>query len=458
MKLDTLERLLSALHIELEKFFRFVRSLDESIGAQRRARVSREESELEEAFKNLHLAIDKLQQVVERSLRPGAAPAPKAAVEAAGTGGPRLTRSLGLVLGGAVAAATLASALVAEPGSSSSEPTPGTLRVVWQQELPPYPSGPALDIRWASDHSVYLSWVKEGVTETALDGKFTRLRMLVTDPDRWMRDFEFLGASPDFVVASGRSRIMMLRPTPPSHPGGLVAITKAPISIVEDLDVFGKRLLILGNPEWSESPAPSIAWLGPVSEHPRKDLEPLPLYDVAGARSPSLINCDELLLGAARFLPDGSMLVVPGFQPGAHHFSSAGRLLRTWDTVALGIDAVDCAHMSGDQTLLFGRSQQARFDFINQHRVLEDILPLAAGPGLLIRFVADGKVHWELKVLQSGPRVLTYQVPLTGNLPFDRLRGDARGGRIVLLRGAHGFAKWGPPFPVNLVAVAELTP
>src|ERR1700681_3294113 len=95
MKLDTLEKLLSALDIEPERFFRFVRSLDESFGAQQRARVRGEDSVMEEAFQSLHLAIDKLQQVVERSLQPGAAPAPKAAVEAAGTGGPRLKRSLG---------------------------------------------------------------------------------------------------------------------------------------------------------------------------------------------------------------------------------------------------------------------------------------------------------------------------------------------------------------------------
>src|ERR1700730_10813946 len=71
MKLDTLEKLLSVLDIEPEQFFRFVRSLDESFGAQRRARGHGEESPLEEAFQNLHFAIDKLQRAVEPSLRHG---------------------------------------------------------------------------------------------------------------------------------------------------------------------------------------------------------------------------------------------------------------------------------------------------------------------------------------------------------------------------------------------------
>jgi hypothetical protein len=86
-----------------------------------------------------------------------------------------------------------------------------------------------------------------------------------------------------------------------------------------------------------------VAWVGPASEHPAQDLKPLPLYDAGGAKSPGLVNCIELLLGAARFLRDGSVLVVPGFQPGAHLFSADGRLLRSWDTTALGLDVMDCA-------------------------------------------------------------------------------------------------------------------
>jgi len=336
-----------------------------------------------------------------------------------------------------------------------SAPTHGTLRLVWQEDLPPYPSGPAMDVRWASDQTVYLAWIKEGVTETALDGKYTRLRTMIADPVRFMRDFEILATSKEFVVASARFRTFIFRPAP-SQPGGVVTITKTTIGIAQDLDLSGNRLLLLGNPQWSSAPAPSIAWVGPVSGHPEKDLKPLPLYDSAGSKSPGLVNCSELLVGGARFLPDGSVLVVPGFQPGAHLFSPEGRLLRTWDTTALGLDALDCAHLSAAEHQLFGRSPRARFDYLNQHRVLDGILPLKEGPGLLIRSVKDGKVAWDLKVLQSGERVLSYQVPVSGELPYDRLRGDVRGNRIVLLRAAHGFDKLAPPYRANRIVVAEL--
>jgi hypothetical protein len=272
---------------------------------------------------------------------------------------------------------------------------------------------------------------------------------------RYMRDFEIRATSKQFVVASARFRTFMFRPAP-SQPGSVVTITKVPIGIVQDLDLSGNRLLLLGNPQWSASPAPSVAWLGPISEHPVQDLKGLPLYDAGGSKSPGLVNCSELHLGAARFLPDGSFLVVPGFQPGAHLFSAAGRLVRTWDTTALGLDALDCAHLNAQDHLSFGRSPQARFRYLNEHRVLEGILPLKEGPALIIRSVKDGKVAWELKVLQSGARVLTYEVPVAGELPYDRLRGDVRGNRIVLLRAAQGFDNLAQPYRTNHVVVAEL--
>jgi len=47
-------------------------------------------------------------------------------------------------------------------------------------------------------------------------------------------------------------------------------------------------------------------------------------------------------------------------------------------------------------------------------------------------------------------------VPIAGELPYDRLRGDVRGNRIVFLRAAHGFDKLAPPYRQNRIVVAEL--
>ncbi len=367
---------------------------------------------------------------------------------------PHRRKGLGLAAAGTFALLALTAA--------AGVPTHGTLSVVWQQELPPYPSGPALDIRWASDNTILLAWSKEGVFEVALDGKFSPVRALIPDPEHHFRGYEILAASPEYILTSSAFKAMAFRPRA-RQSTGLVAIKKFPIGIVAGIDLSGHELALLGNPAMLPAPKGAVAWLGDLSEHPERDLKPLPVYD-RGAVNPetwdgrTLANCSTLQLGSVRFLPDRSLIVVPGFEPGAYLFTSGGRLLRSWDAGVLGLDtAADCAAMGREEKSKLAISVAARFDFLNKHRVLDDILPLPAGPGLLIRSVEGGKVHWELRVLQSGERVSTFQVPFTGEPPYERLRGDVRGDKIVLLRGAHGFDfSKKSPFTSDLVTVAEL--
>ncbi|HVR07024.1 MAG TPA: hypothetical protein VMW75_03185 [Thermoanaerobaculia bacterium] len=103
-----------------------------------------------------------------------------------------------------------------------------------------------------------------------------------------------------------------------------------------------------------------------------------------------------------------------------------------------------------------GISPPARSAFLNRHRVLDAILPLAQGPGLLIRSVSNGKVQWVLKVLRPEGGIASYEVPFTGALPYERLRGDARGNRIVLLAAPHDFEVKKAERPSTHVYVAEI--
>src|SRR5262249_50642573 len=85
---------------------------------------------------------------------------------------------------------------------SPSVALPGTappLRMLWDQELLSIGSV-ATDIRWASDRTVYVSWLN-GVRELALDGKFTRLRELIPSPaQHGPFGFDLLATSPDHIV------------------------------------------------------------------------------------------------------------------------------------------------------------------------------------------------------------------------------------------------------------------
>ncbi len=72
MKLETLEKILDALRVEPEEFFRFLSSLDVP-GAPReiRERDRIDDRLMADAFQNLHAAIDGLREAVERATGPG---------------------------------------------------------------------------------------------------------------------------------------------------------------------------------------------------------------------------------------------------------------------------------------------------------------------------------------------------------------------------------------------------
>lgn len=139
-----------------------------------------------------------------------------------------------------------------------------------------------------------------------------------------------------------------------------------------------------------------------------------------------------------RFLPDGSFLVVPGSQPGAHLFNKDGRLVRSWTNQEIGL-TTDCSDMTVERFKAVATQKGTRKGWLDQRRVLDDILPLQEGPGLLVRSMGrDGAVRWDLVILRQGG-VEKVEVPFVGETSSDRLRGDVRGGKIVLLRGAEFF-------------------
>jgi hypothetical protein len=326
------------------------------------------------------------------------------------------------------------------PGDPTAPSWPA-LRILGRTHLPAARSV-ARDIRWASASSVYVAHAFDGVVEVGLDG--TRRRLLV--PSQGHVRFEQIPvqsygslAVSDSVLAVTSSLSITSRPLK-SAPGQIFRLEVRPFAQPEAMDLQGDRVLFLGmrdniyTPE--VHPNGEIAWLGTMSSG-WQELKPV-LYDRSGPRMPAYGHCRGKRIGAARFLADGSFVIVPGFEKGVHLFSADGRLMRSWTGEEVGLDT-ECSGITEQEEVVLGRQPAAWQRWLNRHRTVDAILPLPQGPGLVVRsWGQDGQVHWLLKVL-SGSRVETYSVPITGRRPTDRLRGDVRAGTIAFLLSASGF-------------------
>jgi hypothetical protein len=351
----------------------------------------------------------------------------------------------GIAIGGALLLLCLAGP---EAKNASAKSAPA-LHVVASYEVPAEPST-ATDVRWAGDQSVFLARQLDGVAELRLESGLPRVRQVVPNREtlglRNYRAFSRLAASDGYLAWGQWNGLIAWRSL--AHAADRsVRFDWKPMQWVEDVDLAGDRILVLGaryeDPaeNGSFSPDGAVAFLGSVRETSEQTLRPV-LFDPAGPGALHILHCGKLALGAARFLPDGSFFILPGFQPGATLFSRDGRILRTWNTALLGLDAdVDCASMSMDDAVALHQKNELRAEWLNRHRIVDEVLPLPAGPGVVIRTVAAGKVRWELDVLGAGG-ISTFDIPVPARGVRERLRGDYRDGRIVFLateEGGHGL-------------------
>jgi hypothetical protein len=322
-------------------------------------------------------------------------------------------------------AAPQAARSMASPAGSPA----GTLRVLSDLELPAE-LRLAVDVRWATDKSVFLALKRSGVVEASLDGKGPPPKQVIGGEQApggfWLS--MHLAASPSYLVAGAPLFAMTWRrlESPERKEEAFEGI--------HDLDVQGSRVAVVGSRRDDAgrfAPDGAIAWMGSLDKG-LSDLKPL-LFDARGPGAPAMNACGPLMIGATRFLADGSLLVVPGVQPGIFRFDSQAKLLHTWDTVALGVDT-DCAAVSKELAATLAGNFPRRLAWINERRIVDEVLPLPAGPGLLVRSARQGQTQWVLEVLRADGSVAQYEVPFRTPSAFGHLKGDLRGDRLVLLR------------------------
>lgn len=304
-----------------------------------------------------------------------------------------------------------------------------SLQILWDRPLPAE-LGPAVDVRWASDKSVFLALPQKGVVEVALEPFGKRLREVIPGAAKpgGMWSTHLLGVSRSHLAAAAAAGTLTWRRLKDPLRREFVDF-----DAFEDMDIGDGRVCVLGARRDDKSnfaPEGAVAWLGSLDQD-LKDLRPI-VFDYLGPGAGSLNACGGFRLGAVRFMHDGSLVVVPGFQPGIYFFDVSGRLSRVVDSATLGLDT-DCRGFPSDVISRYGINLQARYAWINQHRSLDDILALLEGPGFLVRQVGKEGAAWKLRILKHEGGVEERSVPIAPQSEFAHVRADLRGRQLLLL-------------------------
>lgn len=193
-----------------------------------------------------------------------------------------------------------------------------------------------------------------------------------------------------------------------------------------DIDADG-RLLILGSHRGRTGavmPDGAFAWIldSAISADEGPDLDPVyTSQDGPGAKS--FKNCGALEISAARFLPDGGFVIVPGVEKGVYHYQQDGKLQQQWSNEDLGIDG-GC-DLGERESYMMQWSLEARAQWRNGHTVVDEILPFRKSPALIVRHARGAGVRWRLVLLGDGEtETEEVHLPVASESGGDLLRGD----------------------------------
>ncbi len=303
------------------------------------------------------------------------------------------------------------------------------------------------DVRWASASEVYVSEGKRGVVRIPLDSPSHGASVL---PGGDRGGFPVSGriavGHKHLVVAASLGVVGWI-----PLDGTAQKIRYRALLTVMDIDAHGDTAAVLGADRGDLlglARDGTIAWIGSLSKG-LSSMRPL----MKGRSDPGgkdMARCSIFETGAIRFMTDGSLVVVPGVEPGIYRYSPSGKLMQTWDTEPLGI--VDNCSIDDDELHLLARDFARRNEWFASRILLDDILPLPSGPGLLLRRVENGVTKWDLVVLRYGKgKPERIPVPLMMPTPRAHVRGDVRGNRIVLLAFDDALPGGNPVGPPRLV-------
>lgn len=359
-------------------------------------------------------------------------------LSAAGT----LRRSRQCVGVATLVCAVAASACTAEglPGKAASS---SCLTVLSQRDL----SGKASwvgDVRWGDQTSAYVTAQFYGALKVSLPPTTADEAEVV-----WPRgDSRRQIWLPQWIARSGNT-LALAAPVFSygwKQLGGETSEQIHAVDTIGDLDVFEDQVLLFATARDAEgryAPDGVVARLGPLTAEP-EDLTPV-FIARSGPGALEIDSCLPMWFASVRFLANGSFIIVPGSEPDVYHYDPQGKLLATWSSEVVGYDS-DCK-ISAEEKSRLAADEPARWVWVNQRRMVDEILPLPDGPGLVVRSVKNGKTSWQLKLLRPGGKVESCEIPIVADSTLAHLRGDVRGDEVLLLLSVYGFRPGKQLFP-----------
>ncbi len=203
-----------------------------------------------------------------------------------------------------------------------------------------------------------------------------------------------------------------------------------------DLDVHDNNLVVLGIRKTEDGKSyeeeGAFIWHALLGNSSLQELRPL-AFSTDGDQARQIGSCAPLGVGAARFLDDGSFVVVPTTEPGVYLFRPDGRLARTWPSEEFGLDG-GCK-LTEEQDHRIGVDLEFRMHWINHRAVVDDILPLGEDRfGLLVRRHEEGTTRWRMVIADKHGQVGACKIALAVDNRWVHLHADRHGGRVVLLQ------------------------
>jgi hypothetical protein len=223
-------------------------------------------------------------------------------------------------------------------------------------------------------------------------------------------------------------------------------------AIIVDIDMYEDRLLLVGanrDPHGKLSPDGAIAWAGSLKQG-FKD-HPAVYYSSDGPGAASMGKCHIFETAKVRFLGDGSFVIIPGVEPGIYLYRPDGTLARVWQTDVLGVES--SCDMPVEVANRLSREFESRWAWLNQRRLIDEVLPIWDDIGLIIRSVEKGKTSWQITLLDrdGDGDARDIKLPVTSPSVYSHARADMRHDTMALLILESGRLEEPPAAPPRLL-------